>query len=270
MSSLSDLLLFEEIGDFQLPNQLFRSEIRKEVNSALQGYADIAGIDHFGLRGRIREIITEKLIKPILPPGVEIGTGKITDSLGHLSAETDIIIYSRRILPPLIYGHSTGLFPVEACVYSIEVKSLLTASELQDSLEKTKKLKALRYLHSFHPLNFLNPIGPPSSFVIPALFAFSTDLDRDGISEIERYKKYDSDADSAPLIPVLCIPTRGYWWFKSDEPGRKWIFHPATADFDEIIDFIGGLANTLPLEIIKKGQPYYGNYIMQPRSSNKE
>ena len=39
---------------------------------------------------------------------------------------------------------------------------------------------------------------------------------------------------------------------------------------DEIIDFIGGLANTIPIEIIKKGQPYYGNYIMQQRSYSKE
>lgn len=253
-----------------MPSQLLRNEIKKEVISALQAYADISDLDHSGLRGRIREIITERLLKPILPPGVEIGTGKITDSLGNLSAETDIIIYSRLTLPSLVYGYSTGLFPVEACIYSIEVKSVLTASELKDSLKKVKRLKALKYLNSFYPLNFINPIGPPSSFVIPALFAFSTDLTQDGLGEIERYKKYDNNADTAPLIPVLCIPKRGYWWFKSDEPGKKWIFHLPTSDFDEIIDFIGGLANTIPVEIIKKGQPYYGNYIIQPRPFNKE
>ncbi len=253
-----------------MANQLLRNEMRKEIASALQAFADIGSIDHSGLRGRIREIITEKLLKPILPPGVEIGTGKITDSLGHLSAETDIIIYSRLTLPPLVYGHSTGLFPVEACIYSIEVKSTLTAAELKDSLEKVRKLRSLKYLNSFYPLNFINPIGPPSSFVIPALFAFSSDLVLDQLSEIERYRKYDSNADSAPLIPVLCIPKRGYWWFKPDEPDKKWICHPPTSDFDEIIDFIGGLANTIPIQIIKKGQPQYGNYIIQPRPFNKE
>lgn len=238
--------------------------------AALQSFADIDEIDHSGLKGRIREIITEKLLKPILPPGVETGNGKIIDSQGNQSAETDIIIYSRLTLPPLIYGYSTGLFPVEASIYSIEVKSLLNATELQDTLKKVKRLRNLRYLDSFYPLNFVKPIGPPSSFVIPALFAFSSDLTDNGISEIERYRKYDQNADTAPLIPVICIPRRGYWWFNSNEPDKKWIYHSPTQDFDEIIDFIGGLANTIPIEIIKKGQPYYGNYIMQQRSYSKE
>lgn len=238
--------------------------------AALQSFADIDEIDHSGLKGRIREIITERLLKPILPPGVETGNGKIIDSQGNQSAETDIIIYSRLTLPPLIYGYSSGLFPVEACIYSIEVKSLLNATEIQDTLNKVRRLRNLRYLDSFYPLNFIKPIGPPSSFAIPALFAFSSDLTDDGISEIERYRRYDKNADTAPLIPVICIPRRGYWWFNHNEPDKKWIYHRPTQDFDEIIDFIGGLANTIPIEIIKKGQPYYGNYIMQQRSYSKE
>lgn len=253
-----------------MANQLIRNEVKKEVLSALRAFADIDAIDHSGLKGRIREIITEKLLKPILPPGVEIGNGKITDSFGNLSAESDIVIYSRQTLPPLIYGHATGLFPVEACIYSIEIKSMLTASEIKDSLSKVKRLHTLKYRETFYPLNFVKPIGPPSSFVIPALFAFSTDLAEDGLTEIDRYRKYDLNADSSPLIPIFCIPKRGYWYFKSDEKDKKWIHHAPTSDFDEIIDFIGGIANTIPIEIIKKGQPYYGYYIIEERHYNRE
>jgi hypothetical protein len=254
----------------KLANQILRNEIKKEVMRALQSFADIDDVDHSGLKGRIREIITEKLLKPILPPGVETGYGKIIDSQGNQSAETDIIIYSRLTLPPLIYGHSTGLFPVEACIYSIEVKSLLNATEIQDTLKKVRRLKSLRYLNSFYPLNFIKPIGPPSSFVIPALFAFGSDLSDDGISEIERYRKYDPNADTAPLVPVICIPRKGYWWFNNNEPDKQWFHHQPNQDFDEIVDFIGGLANTIPIEIIKKGQPSYGNYIIQSRPFSKE
>jgi len=42
---------------------------------------------------------------------------------------------------------------------------------------------------------------------------------------------------------------------KPDEPDRKWICHPSTSDFDEIIDFVGGLANTIPIEIIRRDSP---------------
>ena len=253
-----------------MPNPILRAEIIKEVMNALQSFANIGTVDHSGLKGRIREIITEKLLKPLLPPGVETGSGKIIDSQGNQSAETDIIIYSRLTLPPLIYGHSTGLYPVEACIYSIEVKSILNATELQDTLKKVRRLRNLRYLESFYPHNFINPIGPACSFVIPALFAFSSDLSEDGISEIQRYRKYDRNADTEPLIPVMCIPKKGYWHFNYQETGKKWIHHSPTQDFDEIVDFIAGFANTVPVEIIKKGQPYYGHYIMLQRPASKE
>jgi hypothetical protein len=253
-----------------LSNEIFRNELKKEIRGALKAYEDASALDHSGLRGRVREIAAAKLIKPILPPGIEIGTGKITDSTGSLSAETDLVVYSRLTLPPLIYGQSTGLFPVESCVYAIEVKSQLTATELQSSIEKFRRVRALRYLESFYPLNFLNPIGPACSFVIPVLFAFSTDLSESGKTEIERYREHDDVADQSPIIPVLCVPGRGYWWFKPSEPDKKWIHHPPTGEHDEVIDFIGGLANTIPVEVIKKGQPYYGNYIIKPRPFNKE
>ena len=253
-----------------MANEIFRSELKKEIRSALQAYSDASQLDHSGLRGRVREILTEKLLRPILPPGVEIGTGKIVDHLGNLSSETDIVIYSRGVLPPLVYGHATGLFPIEACVYALEVKSVLTATELRSSIERVKRLKTLQYLRSFYPLNFPAPVGPAASQVIPALFAFSSDLNPEGKTEIERYRECDGSADHSPLIPVICIATHGYWWFKPDEPGRKWIKHLSTPEHDEIIDFIGGLANTIPIELIKKGQPYYGNYIIHARSFEKE
>jgi hypothetical protein len=248
----------------KLPSPILRSELRKDIQAALQAAASAIDLDHAGFRGRVREILTARLLRPILPPGIDIGTGKITDSEGNLSAETDLVIFSRGTLPPLIYEHTTGIFPVEACVYSIEVKSVLTASELQDSLEKIRRLKTLRYLYSFYPLNFVAPIGPPSSIVIPALFAFNSDLNLDGTSEIDRYRKYDASANTAPLLPIICIPGRGYWYFGATESGPRWLYHPPTSDYDEIIDFIAGIANTIPTEIWKKGQPYYGNYIMMP------
>jgi len=127
-----------------MANQLIRNEVIKEVFSALKAFSDIGDMDHSGLKGCIREIIAEKLLKPILPPGVEIGNGKITDSFGNLSSESYIIIYSRQTLPPLIYGHATGLFSVEACIYSIEIKSILNASEIKDSLKKVRRLNALK------------------------------------------------------------------------------------------------------------------------------
>jgi hypothetical protein len=245
-----------------MSSEILRRELKKDIHSALQAATDAMALDHAGFRGRVREILTARLLRPILPPGIDIGTGKITDSQGSLSSETDLVIFSRSTLPPLIYEHSTGIFPVEACIYAIEVKSVLTASELQDSLEKIQRLKTLRYLYSFYPLNFVRPIGPPSSIVIPALFAFSSDLSPEGLSEIERYRKHDASANTSPLLPIICIPGRGYWRFGATESGPRWLCHSPTPEYDEVIDFIAGISNTIPEEIWKKGHPFYGNYIM--------
>jgi hypothetical protein len=233
----------------------------------VQAAADAADLDHPGFIGRVREILAARLLHPLLPPGVDIGTGKITDSEGTLSSETDLIIFSRSTLPPLIYGHMTGVFPVESCIYAIEIKSKLTASELKDSLEKVRRLRTLRYLYSFYPLNFVQPVGPPSSIVIPVLFAFDSDLDVG--SEVARYRRYDKEADESPMLPIICIPGRGYWYFSANGPSPRWLFHSPTPDYDEVIDFIGGVTNTIPTELWKKGQPYYGYYIMQPNRSGE-
>lgn len=233
----------------------------------VQAAADAADLDHPGFIGRVREILAARLLLPLLPPGVDIGNGKITDSEGTLSSETDLIIFSRNTLPPLIYGHMTGVFPVEACIYAIEIKSKLTAGELKDSLEKVRRLRTLRYLYSFYPLNFAQPVGPHSSVVIPALFAFDSDLDVG--SEVARYRRYDREADKSPLLPIICIPGRGYWYFSAAGPSPRWLFHFPTPDYDEVIDFIGGLTNTIPTELWKKGHPYYGFYIMQANRSGE-
>lgn len=238
----------------KLPNQFFRKELKNEIHAALQGFEDISGLDHSGLKGRIREIVAERLLKPILPPGVEIGSGKITDDKGNLSAETDLIIYNRMTLPPLIYGYSTGLFPVEACIFAIEVKSILTATELQDSLKKVKRLKTLHQ---------------QPSRIIPLLFAFNSDLKGKHITEIDRYRKYDNSA--TPLIRAICIPRHGYWFFNNpNKPDKHWLCGNATGDFDEVIDFIGGVANTIHSQLLKMGQQYYGRYIIERRPAKKE
>lgn len=248
-----------------MPNPLFREELKKEIEAALQSFENAARIDHSGLKGLVREILTEKLLQPILPPGVEIGTGKITDSLGNLSAQIDLIIYCRTTLPPLVYGRSTGLYPVEACLYAIEVKSILNSQELKNSIENFKRLRTLQYVQSFYPFNPIRPIGPACSSVIPALFAFSTDLAKGGKSEIDRYYDIDSLAREAPIIPIICVADRGYWWFQSNDSGKKWNYYPPSEEHDEIIDFVGGVANSVPIEILKKGQPYYGYYVIKPR-----
>lgn len=249
-----------------MANDIFRDEFRTRVRTALERARSAALLDHSGLVGRAREVFVKDLLKPILPPYVELGSGKIGDSEGHLSAEVDVVIYSAATLPPLLLDTGFGVYPSEACIYAIEVKSTLTAELLRDAIEKQRRLQQLQYLPSV--VNHVyKPIGGPSPPVIPALFAFGTDLiEKD---ELARYRELDSDANTRPAIPVLCVAGRGYWWFKPNEPAEKWINHLPTEDNEEVIDFLAGVANTIPDQVIFKGRPRFGHYILRPREFRK-
>jgi len=248
-----------------MASKLLRDEFISKIANALNRAASASNLEHHVLEGRVREIFAEELLKPILYPGVEIGTGKIVDSVGRLSAETDLIIYSRNTLPPYVYGHNIGVYPIESCIYAIEVKSTLTAQEIKNSILKISQLRNLKHLYSFYPLNFVQPYGPPCTTTIPILFAFSSDLSPTGKSEIERYRENDTVANSNPSFPVICVAGRGYWRFENKIQNPSWLFHQPTAENDEIIDFISGVSNTIPEQVWMRGHPRYGNYISLER-----
>ncbi len=86
---------------------------------------------------------------------------------------------------------------------------------------------------------------------------------------MERYRECDPNADTSPLVPVFCVAGRGYWWFKPNEPKEKWIKHLPTSEHEEVIEFIGGVANTIPDQVMRKGNPRFGEYIIRPRQFEK-
>src|SRR3954453_411923 len=116
-----------------MPNNIFRSRATNLIRHAIAEAESARSLDHTGLTGTCREIVLDVLLRPFIPPDYVISSGKITDSRGTLSLQTDLIIHNPRLLPPILYKHDgrEGTFPCEACFYAIEVKSTLTAGEVQ-------------------------------------------------------------------------------------------------------------------------------------------
>lgn len=71
------------------------------------------------------------------------------------------------------------------------------------------------------------------------------------------------------LQPVFCVADRGYWWFKPNEPAEKWIKFMPTENNEEVVELIGGIANTIPEQVIAKGHPRFGEYIIRARYFEK-
>jgi hypothetical protein len=150
------------------------------------------------------------------------------------------------------------LFPIESCIYAIEIKSKITANEIKDSIAKGENLRSLKYIHEY---------GQQISPVIAAIFAFDTDLAVGGKSEIDRYQEYDGLFSENPVIPVICVAGRGYWWFNQVE--KIWTFHTPSPEFNEVVDFLGGIVNTIPIIISRRGHPELGWYLIEPRPIRK-
>ncbi len=105
-----------------------------------------AGIGHHGIEGDIREIAIRECVEPFLTQSYQCATGKVIDSLENLSDQIDLIIYHKKVAPPILVNRDLGLFPVECVRYVFEVKSRLTATEVKDA---NKKFRSVSKLVSF-------------------------------------------------------------------------------------------------------------------------
>lgn len=179
---------------------------------------------------------------------MRIGTGKVINSTGNKSREMDILIYSASILPPLLYDNRFGVFPVESCLYTVEVKTTLTATELKKSIDSGRELG------SFTPVSQM-------PLVMPTLFAFDSDLGEEGKTEITRYREHDRTSDTQPAIKAFCVVGRGYWYFCSDGTDAHWHYVRATPQHEEVIAFIIGIVNTIPKMLGQANYPKFGYYI---------
>lgn len=206
-------------------NKLLRDRLLADIERCLTEARNCSQLNHAGMVGKVRQILVETLLVPLLPDGLRIGTGKVTDSNGSLSAETDVIIYDRRSVPPVLYDEKNGLFPIESVYYVIEVKSTLTAAEFEKSIQNGSQLRSLvgRQPHS-------------------ALFAFGSDLKE--AKDSERFVQRQKDIRVPLPVNVFCVAGReyGYW-------NQVWKLFAPAEPHDEIVAFLVGVINTLVKDV---------------------
>jgi hypothetical protein len=224
--------------------------LRSRVAGAIASARAASRITHQVLKGEVLEILVSDLFVPLLPADVGIGTGQIIECRsGRLSNQVDIVLYDRSVLPPLLFGRQQGVFPIEAVLYAIEVKTTLTRNALETSHKHAKTLNEFDYAVSGGAINQLERVRS-------VVFALDTDLSAGGTSEIDRYKSvYGSDP---AYLRALCVVDRGYWY----DNGEMWLNYKMAGQFDEVLAFIGGVTNTYRVVARSRGSPSLGNYII--------
>lgn len=222
-----------------MPNPLFVKHVRDRVRAWTSAFETAGEVPHNLLKGRLRELLASTLLVGVLPEGFHLGAGIITDANGAFSAEADLIIYDRQRFPSVMYDEKNGVFPIEACHYVFEIKSTITKDEVDETIVKGRKLRALA--------------GPQPHF---ALIAYTSDLSKK--DELDRYRECDADYKSRPAVNLILVVGRFYGYFD----GARWNLWPSCDGEHEVRGFLGGLINTL---LVSRQKPYNkvpGYYIL--------
>ena len=197
-------------------NKVYRDIVLSRVQAAIGAARAVTGVGHKGLKGQLREILVKDLFPPLLPTDIGLGTREIVTEDDHHSDQQDIVMYDRRILPPVTLEQTTGIFPIESVLYAIEVKSILTAAELRSSHASATALSHLTY----GPGKFDEddqPICTEVAKLIYTVFAFGTDLRVHEKSDLDRYCEILSG--EPPAIKAICVVGSGYWYWSPKKGG---------------------------------------------------
>jgi hypothetical protein len=235
-------------------NVTYRDLMISHIHAAVSAAKAVSGVQHSGLKGQLREIIIRELLRPLFPSDIGVGTGEIITANNDHSSQQDIVIYHKGVLPPLLADNSTGLFPIESVLFTVEVKSKLTADELGKAHQNAQRVAGFEYQTGQYD-DYGNPINYPTKPCVSTLFAFDTDLSEDGKIETVRYDEIRGS--KPPSIRVLCVVGRGYWLWRNNQ----WHEFNRTYQFEEVVGFLAGMLNTYRRILAARGSPMLGRYL---------
>jgi hypothetical protein len=235
-------------------HQAYQDLIVNRVTQMVGAAKALQSIHHSGLKGQLRELVVRELLKPVLPPGYVLGQGEIVTAYGHTSNQIDVVITDRRILPAMLIDQISGIFPIEAVLMTVEVKSELTARELR--VADASAASVAKFPHAPPVGATAFPEGHRIEHAVPYLLAFDTDLSPSGKSEVERYD--ETRAGEAPSILGICVVGRGFWFRSAKEAWVEWKF---SVPYGEVVGFITSVVNTCQRIASTRFQPDLRDYV---------
>ncbi len=228
----------------------YQAILRAKIIGAIAEARAVASLTHSGVKGSVLEILVSRLFQPLLPSDVGVGTGQIIElHSGRLSPQIDIVLYDKSIIPPMMFDEKLGIFPIEAVLYAIEVKTTVDIKAIKQAHQSAKQLAGF----SFMKAKDTERLG----HVVNVLFGLQSNLKVSRDQEVRRYKKHYSEQGEDPHIAAICIAGAGYWYAKD----THWNEIVSEDEYDEILNLIGGVTNTYKKVAKSRGTLTLGRYI---------
>lgn len=170
-------------------------------------------IPHNPTKGTANEDALKSILKQFIPSRYSVGSGVIIDSFGNNSRQIDLLIYDGHLYSQLFSQGYTALYPVETVIATIEIKTYLDNSKLEDVRKNTEFIRNLRHYtekivinqpSSENPLHIIEyPTRPPSSH----LFAYRLDSQNLATWKDRFYNcsKIESTPDTSILLDIASV-----------------------------------------------------------------
>jgi hypothetical protein len=167
------------------------------------------GVRHDGEKGAFREFFVAELLRPMLPDHFGLGSGVVIEKNGRQSPQVDVIIYDRRLLPPVMLAGDRGIYPIDSVLAVCEVKSRLKATHYGQILKAAGHFQS----PACHPdgLGIATPFKDPKRAHWPLFAVFAYKSDAKDKSEPDRLKEKTQAAHDARTVQLITVLDKGLW-----------------------------------------------------------
>ena len=195
------------------------SKFESAILDIASSFKRTAGFQHAQTKGNEREEPVRVLFRDNLPKAFGVVGGEIVDVKGNHSSQLDIIIYNQNKNAAFLSGGS-HILAAEAPLVTIEVKSVLSANEIEKIVKAANNIRKLRPLNK-EPEGARKggqPAGDRFRY-FHSVFAYNSNLTTEGWAQIEylrlteECKKQNVPLNAIDRIYVadrgLIIPEKG-------------------------------------------------------------
>ncbi|MBX8531430.1 hypothetical protein K5D32_17295 [Pseudomonas cichorii] len=226
---------------------MFRKAIDIATDHMVQLYNLAGGLEHEGEKGAFREYFVASLIKPCLPFHFDIGSGVIVDNWSKQSRQCDVIIYDKRMMPPILEVGGRGLYPIDSVMCVLEVKSCLRSSHYEALSDAAFRLSP----KNPNGLRVRRPgklEGGRTFYPLYAVFSFTSDAEKDELVRArEKLGRLQSLGDISDLFKLIGVLDKGVW-------SRSDGFFESKVATENAARFLVGMLNLIEETVESRGE----------------